>query len=204
MDNNDFQLSEIQLDLLKELFNLGVGGAANSLSQLANQEVLLSVPTLIVETPEQLANRLGNKDVISVSQEMDGPFAMNSLIVFHPEDSFGVVKQMLNQHLSDETLAEMQSEALTEIGNIVLNACIGVISEALDESFSIDLPIFKDTHANNLVSHAVDRKKDLPLSILVKIELKINSINGHLVFILNTDSMNSLRKTLDSMLEKFC
>ncbi len=204
MDNNDFQLSEIQLDLLKELFNLGVGGAANSLSQLANQEVLLSVPTLIVETPEQLANRLGNKDVISVSQEMDGPFAMNSLIVFHPEDSFGVVKQMLNQHLSDETLAEMQSEALTEIGNIVLNACIGVISEALDESFSIDLPIFKDTHANNLVSHAVDRKKDLPLSILVKIELKINLINGHLVFILNTDSMNSLRKTLDSMLEKFC
>ena len=37
-------LSELENDLLGELFNIGVGRAANSLSQMVNQEVTLSVP----------------------------------------------------------------------------------------------------------------------------------------------------------------
>jgi chemotaxis protein CheC len=92
---------------------------------LIDQEVVLSVPTIIFETREELATRLGQSNtVISVSQEMDGPFAMNSLLVFSPEDSLDVVREMLEDHLSDESITELQSEALSEIGNIVLNAVL--------------------------------------------------------------------------------
>ncbi len=205
MENNKFNLSEIQSDLLKELFNLGIGGAANSLSQLVDQEIILSVPTILFETPEQLANRMGqDNEIFSVSQAMNGPFAMHSVIVFRPEDSFDVVKQMLGQHLSDETLAELQSEALTEIGNIVLNACISVIAEALGESFTIQLPIFRDSSTASMLEETMEDGSDLLLSIVVKMELKKNAVNGHLVFILNADSMNNLYKTLNLMLEKNC
>ncbi len=195
----------MQYDLLKELFNLGIGSAANSLSQLVNQEVILSVPEIIFETPEQLANRLGpDQNVFSVSQSMEGPFAMQSMIIFNPEDSFDVVKQMLDQHLSDETLAELQSEALSEIGNIVLNSCISVIADALGESFAIQLPIFRDTKTENLLGPPAEGTVDLLISILVKMELKNSAVNGHLVFILNADSMENLYKTLNSMLEEYC
>ena len=205
METKNFKLSDMQYDLLKELFNLGVGSAANSLSQLVNQEVVLSVPSIIMETPEQLANRLGQeKDVFSVSQEMDGPFAMNSLIVFSPEDSFDVVKLMLDPHLSDETLAELQSEAMSEIGNIVLNACISVIAEALGDNFAIQLPVFRDTTATKMLEETMESGSDLLLSIVVNMELKNNKVKGHLVFILNTDSMGNLYKTLNSMLEGYC
>lgn len=204
METENFKLSDMQYDLLKELFNLGIGSAANSLSQLVNQEVVLSVPSIIIETSEQLAKRLGeDNDVFSVSQEMDGPFTMNSLIVFTPEDSFDVVKLMLDPHLSDETLAELQSEAMSEIGNIVLNACISVIAEALGESFAIQLPIFRDSNAANMLEATMKSKSDQLLSIFVNMELKNNKVNGHLVFILNTDSMGNLYKTLNSMLEGY-
>ncbi len=205
METNNFELSEMQYDLLKELFNLGIGGAANSLSQLVNQEVILTVPSIIFETPEQLAIRLGHdEEVISVSQAMDGPFAMHSVIIFRPEDSFDVVKQMLDQHLSDETLAELQSEALTEIGNIVLNACISVIAEALGDSFIIQLPVFRDSLVTNMLEQTMESGSDFLLSILVKMELKHNAIDGHMVFILNADSMANLQRTLASMLESYC
>jgi chemotaxis protein CheC len=205
MKNGQLELSEMQFDLLKELFNLGIGAAANSLSQLVNQEVLLSVPDIIFETPEQLANRLGaGQDVFSVSQSMEGSFAMHSMIIFNPEDSFDVVKQMLDQHLSDETLAELQSEALSEIGNIVLNSCISVIAEALGESFAIQPPIFRDTKTEHLLDESMDSKDGLLISILVKMELKNSAVNGHLVFILNADSMENLYKTLNSVLEGYC
>jgi len=205
MHTENFKLSDMQYDLLKELFNLGVGSAANSLSQLVHQEVMLSVPSILIETPEKLANRLGqDSNVFSVSQEMDGPFAMNSLIVFSPEDSFDVVRLMLDPDLSNEALAELQSEAMSEIGNIVLNACISVIAEALGESFSIQLPIFRDTTATSMLEKTMESSPGLLLSILVNMELKHSQVKGHLVFILNTDSMSNLSKTLNSMLEGFC
>ena len=198
------ELSEMQYDLLKELFNLGVGNAASSLSQLVNQEVVLSVPNLIFETRDALSQRLGvDERVISVSQAMDGPFAMNSMLVFSPEDSFDLVKQLLDQHLSDETLAELQSEALSEIGNIVLNACISVIAEALGESFDIQLPVFRDAPAVDMLEDAMDEGSNILLTIIVKMELRQNNVEGHLVFILNTDSMNNLYNTLDSVLESY-
>ncbi len=204
MAANDFQFSELQHDLLTELFNLGVGRAADSLSQLVNQEVLLTVPSVIFENREQLADRLGGKqDIISVSQAMNGPFDMHSVIVFNPEDSFDVVKQMLNQHLSDETLAELQSEALTEIGNIVLNACISVIAETLGVKFTIHLPVFRDTNADNLLDETMQHSNDMLLTIIVEMALKQNSISGHLIFILNADSMENLYQTLNAMLENY-
>jgi chemotaxis protein CheC len=203
MENNKIDFSDMQYDLLKELFNMGIGGAADSLSQLVNQEVILSVPNILFETPEQLANRMGrDNEIFSVSQAMNGPFAMHSIIVFRPEDSFDVVKQLLGQHLSDETLAELQSEALTEIGNIVLNACISVIAEALGESFSIQLPVFRETNTAILLEETMEDGSDLLLSIVVKMELKQNAVNGHLVFILNADSMTNLYKTLNLMLDR--
>lgn len=205
MDNNHFALTEMQHDLLKELFNIGIGSAANSLSQLVDHEVMLSVPDIIFETPEQLAIRIGtDQTVFSVSQGMEGPFAMHSMIIFNPEDSFEVVKQMLDQHLSDETLAELQSEALSEIGNIVLNSCISVIADALGESFVIQLPIFKETKTEQLITQTMAGDVDILISILVKMELKNSSVNGHLVFILNVDSMGNLHKTLNSILEGYC
>jgi len=204
MEKRYFEFSEIEYDFLKELFNLGIGSAANSLSQLVGQEVVLSVPTILIETPEQLESRLGqNQQVISISQGMEGPFDMQSMIVFSPEDSFDVVKQMLDEHLSDETLAELQSEALTEIGNIVLNACISVIAEALGESFTIQLPVFRDTPAANMLEQTMESGTDLLMSIIVKMELKQNAVNGHLVFVLNADSMGNLHKTLNSILESY-
>jgi len=196
------KLSEMEHDLLTELFNIGIGGAANSLSQLVNQEIVLSVPSLQFKTSSQVIDQLGkNKKLFAIAQEMEGPFAMHSLLIFNPEDGFEVVKRMLGPHLSDETLAELQSEALTEIGNIVLNACIAVVSEALGQGFDIHLPIFSSTIPEDLLAENADGDSDCLLAIEVKLELKESAINGYLLFILNTDSIENLQKTLASLLD---
>jgi hypothetical protein len=55
-----------------------------------------------------------------------------------------------------------------------------------------------------MLEETMEDGSDLLLSIVVKMELKKNAVNGHLVFILNADSMNNLYKTLNLMLEKNC
>jgi len=64
----------------------------------------------------------------SVSQEMRGGFDGRSMLIFHEKNSMEVVRQLMGNNLPDEMIIEMQEEALNEIGNIVLNACIGTIA----------------------------------------------------------------------------
>ena len=55
-----FELDELELDLLAELFNIGVGKAANSLSQMVDQEIKLSVPSIDFKTVSQMTGLLGD------------------------------------------------------------------------------------------------------------------------------------------------
>lgn len=197
MNNKKSHFSDNEQDLLAELFNLGVGQAANSLSELVNQEVLLSVPSVRFANSQTVTQEFGSTNgVFSVTQALDGYISMQSILIFRPEESFEVVKQMLDSQLSDEAITELQNEALTEIGNIVLNACIAVISDTIGHSFDVQLPLFRDVNARELLDDIIDPTEDIILFIEVKLELKTNKATGYLVFILNTHSMENLHQTL--------
>jgi hypothetical protein len=78
-----------------------------------------------------------------------------------------------------------------------------VIAEALGESFNVNLPIFRDTPVLDMLNQTIEEGTDMLLTIIVKMELRKNKINGHLIFILNADSMRNLYKTLNSMLDNY-
>jgi len=133
----------LEKDLLLELFNLGVGRAAASLSELVSKEIELSVPELALVTTDQLINELDCGALIcGISQDIRGPFNARAMLVFPEQGSLDVVRQMLGGSMPDEAIAELQQEAFTEIGNIVLNACIASISNTLEDSFEIEVPLF--------------------------------------------------------------
>ncbi len=47
---------------------------------------------------------------------------------------------MVGEHLSLEDILELEHEALAEIGNIILNACIATIANLLQRSLTMSLP----------------------------------------------------------------
>lgn len=78
-----FELSELETDLLVELFNIGVGRAADSLSRMVNQEVHLSVPSVEFCSVEKMAEFLGGDTIIcSVSQKMTASFNAKTMLLF--------------------------------------------------------------------------------------------------------------------------
>lgn len=199
-----FELDELETDLLAELFNIGVGKAADSLSKMVNQEVRLSVPSVEFRSIEAMADYLGGDNLVcSVSQEMRGPFNARSMLMFHEDSSMEVVRQMMGNTLSDELVADMQEEALNEIGNIVLNACIGSIASTLGNQFEVDLPVFRQDKPLNLLSHGMISNDRSVLLIRIHMELKECEVKGYLAFLLGQASQQSLQHSLRLMLEKF-
>lgn len=200
MDNKP-KLSELEEDLLGELFNLGVGRAANSLSKMVNQEVKLSVPHVKFVGQQEMEDYLGsNSQICAVGQVMHGPFDAQSLLLFPEKSSMEVVRKMLGEHLSDELIAEMQQEALTEIGNIVLNACIGAISNSMKKIITVELPHFFLDTPNRLLSDYLTTENDVVLLITIDMTLSESEVTGYMAFILGPFSLQKLQKSLQEIL----
>jgi chemotaxis protein CheC len=193
--------SLLEHDLLCEMFNIGVGKASASLSKMVNQEVMFSVPTVELKTREGLAGELGKeRPICSISQEMKGPFSAKSMLLFPADSGLLVVRAMLNTHVSDEMLAELQHEALSEIGNVVLNACIGSIADTLSNNFTVGLPVFDISKPDRLFHIKDSTENDVVLLIRIFMTLRESEVTGYLAFILGDISLKELRDNLDTIL----
>ena len=195
-------LSELEEDLLTEMFNLGVGKAAASLSTMVQQEIKLSVPQIEFVTISDLAHKIGAENSIcSVSQNMKGPFSAQSMLLFPEENGLEIVRQLLGGDLPDETIVELQQEAFSEIGNVVLNACIGAFSNAMNAEFKVDLPVFDLSRPVDLFNVS-ENKDDTALFIRIDLTLSSSEISGYLAFLMGAVSLNQLKELLESAIAK--
>ena len=195
------QLNDLENDFLSEIFNIGVGNAAASLSLMVNQPIKLSVPELTFLSSEDLIELLGRQDLLcSVSQKMSGPFTAQSLLLFPEYDSLEIVRKMLGEHLSDESIAELQNEAMSEIGNIVLNACIGSLSQTLGENFKIDLPEFERSTPGVILESKNLDTRELILFIRIELTLSESKISGYLAFLLGFESFSVLHENIKTQI----
>lgn len=191
-------LSELEQDYLVELFNIGIGKAANSLSQIVNQEIVLSVPAVEYITVADLNTKMGeHKDICSVSQSVQGKFSANSMLLFPEESSLEVVKKMLGEGYSNETIAELHQEGFTEIGNIVLNACIGSLGESFQEEFKVGLPYYQIGSTSKVIQIP---ENDNILFIRINLMLSESKVQGYLVFLLESLSFTQFKSMLNKMI----
>lgn len=199
--NNPLNLSDLEQDLLTELFNIGVGKAAASLSQMVSQEIILSVPTVEFTKSSAMIDLLhNNKSVVSITQFIKGSFDAKSMLLFPDNGGMEVVRQMLGTHLSDEAIADLQEEALTEIGNIVLNACIGAISTSMNTTFHVEIPKFHESAPEQLLEINNLLENDTILLININMKLKESNVEGYLAFIFSTESLKKLHSSLTKLI----
>ncbi|MCX7627426.1 MAG: response regulator [Methylophilaceae bacterium] len=203
--NEPMQFCEIQLDALAEIFNIGVGRAAASLSQIVQDEVLLSAPEIRIISAAQTKQMLENHEMprlSSVSQLFSGPFEANALLIFPESKALEIVGLMLGQHVTPEELAEFEQETLCEIGNIILNACISALADSFDLEFHSALPVhrFGDFHSLPLYQAI---HEDVAI-LLVQVDLIISQrqIQGHILFLMSVDSLDRLAECVDRYLAK--
>ncbi len=189
-------LNELELDALAELFNLGVGQAADALSQLAGESVQLSIPEVQLLPKAEVVRRLGeagDRRVSAVRQGFHGEIVTDALLMFPAEQSLQLVQIMVGDAVPLDQLGEMEQEALAEIGNILLNSVVASVGNALGIDFDGSLPevelgVLSDVLlANESVTEPL-------LSLQVRFEIASRSIVGHLAFLLDIQSSGRLEE----------
>lgn len=199
-------LTDDEYDVIVELVNIGVGKSAASLSQIANEEVVLSVPALefmeLKEATQVFEERLPNL-LTGVSQEFSGFFSGKAALLFPESRSLDLVHVMLGADEDLEIDAELEEEALSELGNILLNNCLSTISNILNKPVNTLLPQTFHSMPNHLTDKLVVESGDETIIMLLKIDfsLKDRDLSGHLVFVIDFKENGSFKQTLQEYLK---
>lgn len=136
-------LSEIEHDALTELVNIGVSRAAASLRNMVGEQVLLSVPSVEVVSrtaATTLIRERESEDLVAVRQDFEGAFSGRALLIFPQANSLELVRAVTSDEMSPEDIISLESEALAETGNVVLNGCLATMANMLRRPLTMSLP----------------------------------------------------------------
>lgn len=190
-------LSDIEIDALTEIFNVGAGRAALSLCEIVGEEVHLSVPSVEVLRTREIDVRvlaLANVRFATVSQAFDGPFDAEAVLLFTEEHALEIVHDMMGSQMSLEQLAEFEQEAMCELGNIILNACLSAMADMLGITLNSSLPDYMVASPQQISARLADGENGDTYVLVLHIDLLIEKhrSEGHLIFLLSSTSLNKL------------
>ena len=139
------QLTETQKDAVIELINIAFSRAAASLSDLTNSRVDLEVPEVNVHEMDLLPQAVGRfvtGEVATVHQVFTGPVAGDAFLLLNFDGAIHLVQLLtgIEKGGSQNTLGTSEREAIMEVGNILMNACLGVFGNLLRVRFSFSVP----------------------------------------------------------------
>ncbi|RJX33053.1 MAG: chemotaxis protein CheC [Oxalobacter sp.] len=201
-----FELTELQRDALVEIFNMGVGSAAKAMSSIVNEEVTMSVPTITFEKRSAAAAFLGNDEsrkICGVSQQYKGAFNTDAILMFPEEQSLEIVRLMVGESVSTEELTEMEQEAMSEIGNIILNACVGILANIFKQELHGSLPSYHVGSSSDILAVDDNSSDDVVMLLHIDFALEKHKIHGHVAFLLDMSAMHDLRDQIDHYLAGF-
>ena len=197
------ELTATQQDALIELLNIGFGRAAASLSQLTGHRVVLEVPQVSVHAIAELETALRSvvqNDVASVHQIFSGPVAGDALLLLDYQAA-GMLKELLtNEAPLPLPIDASAREVLTEVGNILLNACLGTFGNLLQVQVSFSIPHLNLESVGQVLRSLLVNREGLRYALVVHAGFRLRDaeVMGYLVIVLSVASLDRLIRAVEA------
>jgi CheY-like chemotaxis protein len=193
-------------DAFQEIFNMGVGKAAASLSRLVFEEVKLSVPQLEIIKPDKLSDHVvaNFKDSVAcVRQGFDGAADGTAYLLLSAKSGLNLVNALVKQEQDPQvqaSLSDADREMLVEVGNILINSLVGTLANTLGMDFRFGQATCYVVAPQEVYGHLRMNKMDYVLYVETLFVVPGRQIGGNLVIIVGSEGMDSILKGIDGIL----
>jgi chemotaxis protein CheC len=196
------ELSVLQKDALVELLNVAFGRAAASLSKLTGHRVQLEVPQVTMCPIDELTEQLRpmvQGDLATVHQIFSGSVVGDALLILDGQ-SAGILKELLtNEPAMPLEIDASAREVVTEVGNILLNACLGTFGNVLKVQVSFSVPHLTLESLDGVMSSIAVGHEGLRYALVVHAAFRLrgSSLIGYVVIVLSVASIDRLVRAVD-------
>ena len=197
--NDEFDLSPIQLDALREIGNVGAGNSATALSQIINKRIDMNVPKVDLVPIEAVPDLVGGADTI-VFLRVYGRAPGNILFLLPQKSAFYLVDTLMGrEHGTTKKLDFMDESALMEIGNILSGAYLNAFFNFTHISMLPSIPALAMDMAGailNIILVQLGQMGDRALVIETEFLAEDDGINGHFFLVPDPGSLGTLIKAV--------
>jgi len=126
------EITQYQLDALREIGNIGSAHAATALSTLLQQRIDMTVPKVWAIPFEQIAAIIGQVDTpqATIYVKVEGEAPGKAVFYFPVESAENLVKVLLGSKDEIDLYSdEMAQSALKEVGNILVSSFIMALTQ---------------------------------------------------------------------------
>ncbi|MGV3486804.1 MAG: chemotaxis protein CheC [Planctomycetaceae bacterium] len=201
------QLSEVQRDAITELINIAFSRAAASLSQLTNSRVDLEVPEVSVHritAISQAVRGFVNGEVATVHQVFTGPVAGDAFLLLNFDGAVHLVDLLTGTETTPRALGASAREVVTEVGNILMNACLGVFGNLLRVRFSFSVPRLSLDDLTGMMQSLVIEDNELQHALVVGARFRVreSEVTGCLILVLGIASFELFVESVEKWVER--
>lgn len=197
--------------ILQEIMNIAFGKAAADLAEVIDVFVVLSVPEIQIleaqDLPEYLQKQVGAYDRITiVEQNFWGDFKGSAFLAFQANvgrelvSLFGVG----SENIGPEVVEGLEKEALMEVGNILIGACVGKLSELLGDAVTYSPPrVVTDNSPKEAIQTSLFESRSSAIILKTTFCFNERNVEGFMFLVTSKDSILWLKKSLAAFMEQY-
>lgn len=200
-------LTTDQQDAVTELVNIGFSRTAAALSDLTGDRVELNVPEVAAYPIDQLRSALSRYvtgDVATIHQIFGGPVSGDAFMLLDVNGAAKLVSLLANAEAPTTQLGSSDKEVLAEIGNILLNASLGVFGDLLQVRFTFAVPRLQLESLGSMVASLTVGNDEIRHALLVgaKFVIRNSDVTGCLVLVLGVTSLERFITEVDAWAQR--
>lgn len=177
----NLSMTELERDIIREILNIGLARAADSFAIVAQEKVLLEVPSLDLLESEDITQRVkeysANHAVIQ--SDIRGDFTGTTLMFFSGQHVQRLSRVCLRMQVPDSIqVNELQESLLLEISNIITGALVTQLANILKARIYGAPPCTFAGETTALMNHLIPNESLQPLifSIITQFSDHDNSV----------------------------
>jgi len=204
-------ISHEEKEILQEIMNIAFGKAASDLAEIINIFVVLSVPYIEMlkaqDLPEYLMTQISEYDRISiVEQNFWGDFKGSAFLVFQADAGRELVSLFGEDPMDfgSEPIESLEKETLMEVGNILIGACVGKLSELLGDAVTYSPPrVVTENTPNDAIPANIFETNSSAIILKTVFCFNERNVKGFLFLVTSQDSVLWLKKSLVTFMEQY-
>ena len=206
--SSENEITEMHLDVLKEIGNIGAAHAATSLSQLLGQKIDMRVPNVELVTFDEMFDLAGGseKEVAGIFLRIEGDLTGTMFFVLTIESATQFIRKLTGDVTFTFTDVEnlgMGASALQELGNILSGSYLSALSDFTSLNIYPTVPSLSIDMVGAIVSFGLievsqysDEVIVIETEILQEGEQGVSSLAGHFFLLPDPPSYRTIFSSL--------
>ncbi|MDY3554845.1 chemotaxis protein CheC [Gemmata sp. JC717] len=201
------RLTEGQTDAVTEAVNIAFSRTAAALSEITGNRVELAVPEVSAHPIAELLpalHRFVQGEVATVHQIFGGPVSGDAFLLLDIDGASKLVGLLAEAGAPTGQMGDSAREVLAEIGNILLNACLGVFGDLLQVRFTFAVPRLHLDSLGSMLDTLVIGADEIRHALLVgaRFTVRASEVTGCMVLVLGINSLDLFVRAIEEWAER--